>query len=541
MSRAILILLAITAMLWFAGCADDPASSPAAPDKVSTGDILDPLELIDTRILDGEADPEFSDDPQVYPYYIVRHGPEAGIYPFTSGDTVPDGAYIVLKALTWSEEPAPQAFHVQGVFQADAWILGGVHYQFQSTYSRADLKPGWYAPYRSLAADTLGFEAGPFHYEVSMRGLLDQGPGDGIRDQTPDVLEFDANFPPCIQAIEMVNLSHDPAAIPATADCTGQDDLAEEALLEIYSDLDDGYDPDNDPGQFSYDTWISEPTLWVDPAGRRIRYDEPPQPGWVEILALPYRMVLYLHGRDHLQEFPPAQRMVERIKAWSYQIDHEADPENLLREGPGQDDIDLRFSLDPDEDISVPPFGEGFLTEEGVWGLAFEVKVPTILMMIGEEGYWHYLLSLNDAPERPTDPDDWPAWQQDPAVRDARTCWDLTTLVFGAGAVQAVAWDQAACDQQPRSSMYHYYDGTRIPTPNGRICEEGFYDSEEIRELNGIALDNFAAPSNDGLPLVKPFRIVLHRPDGSTIEEQTPPPGWVDARALDETSFRTHR
>ena len=205
----------------------------------------------------------------------------------------------------------------------------------------------------------------------------------------------------------------------------------------------------------SYDNWISVPRLWVDPAGRRIRYHEPPQPGWIEILAMPYRMVLYLHGRDHLQEFPPAQRMVERIKAWSYQIDHDADPENLLREGPGQDNIDLRFSLDPDEDISVPPFGAGFLTEDGVWGLEFEVKVPTFLMVIGEEGYWQYLLSLNDAPERPTDPDEWPAWQQDPAVRNARTCWDLTTMVFGAGAVQAVAWDQASWGSSSSRTSSH--------------------------------------------------------------------------------------
>ena len=46
----------------------------------------------------GELDEEFPEDQQVYPYYVVRHGPEAGVYAFSEGDTVPDGAYVVLKA-----------------------------------------------------------------------------------------------------------------------------------------------------------------------------------------------------------------------------------------------------------------------------------------------------------------------------------------------------------------------------------------------------------------------------------------------------------
>ncbi|MEZ4387650.1 MAG: hypothetical protein R3D98_08745 [Candidatus Krumholzibacteriia bacterium] len=58
----------------------------------------------DTHILDGEQDPVAAhNDTITYPRYRVFFGPDAGWWNFTSGDTVPDGAYVQFKALGWDD------------------------------------------------------------------------------------------------------------------------------------------------------------------------------------------------------------------------------------------------------------------------------------------------------------------------------------------------------------------------------------------------------------------------------------------------------
>jgi len=540
MYRYIFFLTTLAALLVLGACSEDPITNPVAADKASTGHTLDPEELIDTRILDGEADPEFTDDPMVYPYYIVRHGPEAGTYSFNSGDTVPDGAYVVLKAHTWSEEPAPQNFNIQGRFEAVGdYNNSGVQFSFFTTYSRQDLKPTWSDPHRGLAADTLGFEVGPFDYEVSMRGLLNMGQSNGVRDESPDVLSFKGNFPPCVQNMEVINLQHEAEATTENDDCVQQEDLDEEILLQAISPNASQYNPEENPGHM---TTMGEITfIYVDPVSGRVSLDEPQYGEWLEILAYSYRSVIYLHGRDHLQEQHPLGNESDRIGAWSYQVDHDADPDNLLKEGPGSDNIDLAFSLSEDHYQGSPWLDEAFISDSGIWGLVLTVKVPLFLSLGNDEMYWNSLLELNNAPPRPEDPAEWPAWQQDEGVFYAKRCWDLTTMVFGPGSVKAIAWDQPDCNMDRDRGYYHYYEQTRIPSPNGRGCQDGQYANGEIQEQGNLRLENFRAPSNEGDAMVKPFHLVCVKLDGTTFEGQVPPPGWVDAKLLERSTYHTHR
>ncbi len=244
---SLIYLLVLVVLAWLGGCSQEQTGGPVGPDgpdKAYLGNQPDPESLVDTHILNGELDAEFPEDQQVYPYYIVRHGPEAGVYSFSEGDTVPDGAYVVLKARATTEEPTPQRFTVQGQFRARQRIrVDGIWFEFATTYSVADLKPGWNAPHRGVASDTLGFEVGPFHYAVAMRGILNLG-DELYRDASPDTLKFVGNYPPCVQCIEVTNILTDPS-YQYDDPCYGQACLEERPRLQVYGQLDPRYNTDD--------------------------------------------------------------------------------------------------------------------------------------------------------------------------------------------------------------------------------------------------------------------------------------------------------
>jgi len=524
----VVFLLVLVVTCWLSSCAREPEGGVVAPDKANLGNEPDLVEMVDTHILRGEVDGEFPEDTQVYPYYLVRHGPAAGIHAFAPGDTVPDRAYVVFKARATSTEPAPQRLYLQGHFAATGLVGGNVPYSFATTYSPAELKPAWSAPHRNLAADTLGFEAGPFRYTVAMRGVLWLGDPEIYRDATPDSLVFYGNYPPCIQLVELLNPGRVPEDLEPESACWEHPGLDAETALAIYPVGDPRFDPD-DAGQLP----VIDPTaqLWIEPVARLVSQDEPPDPtGWVTIPVRVHRAVIYLHGRDHLEEFPPAYRLRDRVMAWSYQIDHAGDPGNLVREGPGPDDIDLLYGFNVDTNDPDPYASDAFITLSGVWGLAWDVPVPTILPQ-SPQVYWSYLCVINAAPPPPVDPAELPAWQLDPAVQRAYVCWQLSTAAFGAGEVQVVAWEQARCVWNHMQGAFHFYQGTRIPDPNGRRCIPGFYDQPEqgILELGMLPLADFRAPSDGGRPLVKPFRLVLGIVNGPDFAGGDPP-GWVRGR-----------
>ena len=108
----------------------------------------------------------------------------------------------------------------------------------------------------------------------------------------------------------------------------------------------------------------------------------------------------------------------------------------------------------------------------------------------------------------------------------ARKAWDLTLAQFTPGTVQAIAADQSTCLFRNQTNAYHYYSGTRVPTPNGRECNPGAYNQEEngILERGVVNLDRFAAYSNDRQPVEKRFKITLNLPTGTY--EVGDPPGW---------------
>jgi hypothetical protein len=521
-------LVAVAALILVGGCADDLDDGPVAPDKAAIGGGLDADSLVDTHILNGESDDYFVDDPRVYPYYIVHHGPAAGEYAFTAGDTVPDGAYVVLKARASTDEPGPKGLNIQGHFTALGYYLGDAPYQFATTYSPL-LKSVWADPAAGVAADTLGFEVGPFAYDVAMRGAVRLSGAEVHRDPSPAELSFQGNYPPCVQSVAFANRYLPPAADGAAADCW-QGSLDDVAELAIYPTMDIRYDPMGDAAVMVQESPFT--IMFIQPETGQVSLDVPDDPeSWISVFAEVYSTVAYLNGRDHLQEMPPADRLQERVKAWRYQIDHAADPDNVLREGPGEDDLARAFGVSLPDNDPDPMTSDAFITDEGSWGLRVRVAVPFLLMVGGPQMYWNNLLVSCGAPEQPADPADLPAWQADPAVQLAYRVWQLSLLALGDGSLSVIAGDQPACEDNHERGMYHYYHGTRIPEVHGRRCEPGVYDdpAADIIEQGNLDLAPYAAWSNGGQAVVKPLHITAHALDGDGFDGGDPP-GWIAGR-----------
>jgi hypothetical protein len=542
--RVLIVIGALVAASWLSGCSQEQAAGPVGDEKAYLGNQPDPESLVDTHILDGELDEEFPEDQQVYPYYVVRHGPEAGVYSFSEGDTVPDGAYVVLKARASTEEPAPKNFNVQGLFKASQQIrVDGIWFTFFSNYSRADLKPSWHDPQRGLAADTLGFEVGPFHYDVAMRGILNLG-DEQYRDASPDTLSFVGNYPPCVQCIELGNVHLEPG-VQYEDPCYEQSCLAESPVLRIYEANDPRYTPGTDSEVLEHMPQLGT-LMWVRPETGEIAFAEPVDySSWIAIPASYYTYLVYLHGKDHPREHWPespafGRGVHERIKAWRYQIDYAEDDANRIADGGGADDIDLLSGFDVVRNTPDPLLSDLYIETDpalagarGAWVVRVTVGVPGFLLVQGREIHWAFLRAVVGAPPPPAPgapPEEILAWQAEPTVQTAYQAWKLSTMQFSPGTVQAIAADNAFCGWRVETNGYHYYQKTRIPTPNGRSCEEGAYvDPPEFVEIGTVDLTDFIAYSNDQVPVVKHFDLELY-----PVGEETPfqpgedPPGWYD-------------
>jgi len=530
-------LILITVVL--VGCSEHDDRQLVGPDKVSIGTEPDPGGLVDTRILDGENDPLAPGDDQLYPYYVVHHGPAAGVYPFESGDTVPDGAYVVFKALATSQEPAPQKLHVQGRFEASALYMEGPLFNFGTTFSTAYLNAGWRDD--AAASDTVGFEVGPFDYTVSMRGVLFQGGEVTARDDSPAEFTFFGNRSPCVQCIELGNLEVAPAALYddlAGDNCADPACLGEAAELSLFMTGDSRYDR-SDPAQIIPRGFAAENgTIFVNPASGQIRFDEPPYGDWVSIPSTEYQMMVYLHGKDPVDEPARPGRPWERIKAWRYQVDYAGDPENAIADGVGHDNIGLPTSFNIHDNEDDPMASDLFVMEEtGVWGLVVKVAVPVLLQVGGAEAHWAYLTSAGlQCPPYPEGGSEAEilAWQDEPSVQDALQVWRLTTAQFTEGSIRAVALDHAACESNHEVGRYHFYDGTRLPADDdmhGRSCEEGAYDhnDEGITELGALFLDRYHAfrPHQESS---RSFRIDVFQVGEDEPLDLAAPPGWIATR-----------
>jgi len=120
-----------------------------------------PLNLVvnfdpQTRMLVGETDPFNTDDLHVYPYYLVYYpswapgGERVEEHAFAPGDTVPDRAVVVMKALG-RDDPRDQPLSAaedwevlfQGKFDAVGALGGSVPFPFATNYSEGHWTPGW--------------------------------------------------------------------------------------------------------------------------------------------------------------------------------------------------------------------------------------------------------------------------------------------------------------------------------------------------------------------------------------------------------------
>jgi hypothetical protein len=112
-------------------------------------------------------------------------------------------------------------------------------------------------------------------------------------------------------------------------------------------------------------------------------------------------------------------------------------------------------------------------------------------------------------------------------------------MQFSPGWVEAIAADQAQCDWRNATNSYHYYDGTRIPHPNGRSCRDEAYQDEEHQERGNRDLVDFIAYSDLDQPARKDFDLQLYfngDPDPFTPGED--PPGWISPPRAKRVSRR---
>jgi len=521
----------------------------------------------DTYILRGETDPAYPDDTRTYPYYTVFHGGDgvAGDYTFMEGDTVPDGAYVVFKALGW-DDPRDQILEpdstvqFQGLFVAGQNIqIDGIYNTFNTSYSALHHTAEWTAENPTdISSDTLGFEVGPFNYDVVMRSADENL----TRDGTPDTFSFVGNFPPCVQAIEVMN-NYTEAFMPTAVyegNCYDDVYLEEFPELKVYSSFSPEFnnhftDPTVLRGNSANSGSVVTGNIYVSPNSGAISLSpEPPVIGdWTPIISYYYAYVMYLSGKDHPKERWPdvGQNAHQRIKSWKYQVDCEADfGNNTIADGGGQDNISFLsmvniedgYQSDP---IYGPMYGEPglfILQDSGIWGIEVNVCAPLHLILSGATGHWNEMLNVYNAPDiEGTTQADTLAWQATPEVQKAFSAYMLTTMQFSRSTVQVLAADQADCNNRDKTNTYHYYNQTRVPENdlNRRQCQP------KPNEIAGLDLRDYIAYSDDPdgtepdrNSTSKSFNITLYANDGSPgFNGGSPPPNWITTTA-NQVSWR---
>ncbi len=459
-----------------------------------------------TVLLDGELDPFNPGDTNLYPYYEVYFGAEAGLHAFTSGETVPDNSRVVFKALG-RDNPLDLRLNqddygvtFQGTFAARQRFHGGNYFEFSPQYSDPHETDEWQATTADgWSADTLSFQVGPFDYAFTMRSLDEHL----RRDGHPDTLSFTANFPPCVQCIELLDDATETSAINWTDDCYLP------ACFDVTDTMYVSFAP-ADPSRH-YMTQEGFGMIWVNPSTFDVKYTEPVDPtDYVQILGVFYNFRMFFHGKEYVQETPPVGHEDERIMAWQYQVDYANDPTFIIKDGGGIDDITSVTSNFATSDPLTEPI---FIDSHGVWVFRVMVAIPHALLTQGEQAYFSFLEN---------------SYGHDNAVK----IWQLTTLQFGPGTIRSIANDQSICEWRSQKGMYHWFDGVRTPPLHGRSCDANNYNTADQRVEGSLPLDPFAAFS-DGGPYaeengaaVKPFFFKAELSTGG-IYEGGPPPGGL--------------
>ncbi len=415
----------------------------------------------DTRILRGETDPFYPDDPAVYPYYrVYRPDGTVETNTFAEGDTIPHRSVAVFKAVGWDDlrdlrlsdipgaEPPGYGVRFQGRFDATGRYLGGANslFTFASTFSELAQSVWDDYDYQSRpivgSSDTLSFIVGPFDYTFYMRSEDEHG----RRDGTPDAFLFHGNRPPRINA-----------AVVST------DTLAEEYILTpqppapvdtFYCSL--GTPPPGHPDWTPLPALPGFATIWYDPVSGAVFFDEPSSTTGLETAS--GTMFLYeirLHGDDADEErlFLPRSAPGglthgdpnERLLSCRYSIVSDRDPFNDIPDGNGADDL---------EQVTYRLAGPQPVDDNGVWHFRVRVFLPFFFLLNGPDGY---LESLRQAHP------DWPEYK-------IQRAFQLTTGQVGTTTATFVPRDATTEDVDPGRCGYAYYDGTRAPENHSESC-----------------------------------------------------------------------
>ncbi|MHB8078655.1 MAG: hypothetical protein ACYDIE_05305 [Candidatus Krumholzibacteriia bacterium] len=409
----------------------------------------------DTRLLRGERDLFNPSDAKIYPYYRIFY-PDGTVteHPFAEGDTVPDKAYVVFKALGWDDprdlriDPLQADVRFQAAFEAEGKYGGQSVFTFATQFSDPTYTPDWVRPAAlgGGGADTVGFLVGPFKYTVTMRAVDEWD----RRDGTPETFSFVGDFSPCVQCVEVM-VGADMPAPDANLDC--RDAACAAAVDTIYARIvpSTPVPPDRRaatlldvipgaPDLLWYNTktgavWLDQPLSTVEPDS---------MPGYF----FEYRLAL--HGRDSALEPWWPNRPQDRIMSWNYQIVGERDPGNVIQEGGGKDDINFTtFPWALYNPLATPPQPIA-IDEDGVWMLRVKFFVPELMMLAGDAAYRTFLQYR------------YPNWQD---------VYSLTTRQFGLTTVQVRANDASTCDANKERSRYFYYTKLRVPENHGLLCD----------------------------------------------------------------------
>ncbi len=268
---------------------------------------------------------------QEFPYYEIDDGQGGTIRQvFQPGDTIPDGAFVVVGMEGFDRREGsvadPNQLCCDRVLDA---LAAEVTYQgllkmvategerpihYQTLYSDRDEEP------------TLGFLVGPFDYTVNARTVdeLDK------RDPDPDTLQFRAGFDPSLVQ-----------TVPASGD---------KLILRVPLN---GAWPENDVPYA-----VSPATKYWD----GLQYWTDDAPGREPVSGSIYRWTLSLQGA------PDAREPDTEVRSWTYSIFSERDPNNLYVDGPA-DSPDLSFYQSSNE-----PNMRILAGDDGI-----ELFVPTVL------------------------------------------------------------------------------------------------------------------------------------------------------------------
>lgn len=487
----------------------------------------------DTYILRDSTPPELGhNDDNLYPYYTVFHGPDAGSYHFVEHETVPDRAYVTFKALGWDDSrdlrlSPNNRMTFTGSYRGRQRVRGGGWFTFGTAGSDTNSTAEWTAADPAgISGDTLGFYVGPFEYTVFMRAVDEQGKSDG----TPDSFQFVGNFPPCVQCIELGSHTSTPSYTYEDT-CYHPECFAESPELQVYHFGDGRRDP-NDPHHLGYLTLFPADTIWVAPDAGLVRFGAENRPvqnpdQWTAIQCWMYYYLVYLHGKDHVREYWAPGKAHERIKAWRYEINYAGDPGNVIADGGPTDNISLLTGFDVVDNNPNPLTSDLYiLPDSGIWVVRIKVGVPLTLINSGPEDYWDSLLTLTGAGSPPANEEERRVWQTTAAVVRAQRIWRLTTMQFTAGTVDAIAADGSTCDWRKETNSFNYYRNTRFPQFD-RDCEIRPPESGIVQ----LDLNYFIAYSNDGQPVTKNFTLVMY--PLNALEQFTGgqnPPGWLAAK-----------